>query len=57
MLALGDALAMAVLSERRLSPEDFARFHPAGDLGRSLMKVEEVMRKGERLPLVPTGRA
>jgi arabinose-5-phosphate isomerase len=55
MLALGDALAMAVLSERRLSPEDFARFHPAGDLGRSLMKVEEVMRKGERLPLVPTG--
>ena len=55
MLALGDALAMAVLSERRLSPEDFARFHPGGDLGRSLMKVEEVMRKGEMLPLIPTG--
>lgn len=55
MLALGDALAMAVLSERRLSPEDFARFHPGGDLGRSLMKVEEVMRKGAMLPLIPAG--
>lgn len=55
MLALGDALAMAVLSERRLSPEDFARFHPGGDIGRSLMKVEEVMRKGEMLPLIAAG--
>jgi arabinose-5-phosphate isomerase len=55
MLALGDALAMAVLSERRFSPEEFARFHPGGDLGRSLMKVEEVMRQGEALPLLPAG--
>jgi arabinose-5-phosphate isomerase len=55
MLALGDALAMAVLSERRFSPEEFARFHPGGDIGRSLMRVEEVMRKGEALPLVPSG--
>jgi arabinose-5-phosphate isomerase len=55
MLALGDALAMAVLSERRFSPEEFARFHPGGDIGRSLMRVEEVMRKGEALPLVPAG--
>jgi arabinose-5-phosphate isomerase len=55
MLALGDALAMAVLSERRFSPEEFARFHPGGDLGRALMRVEEVMRKGEALPLVPAG--
>jgi arabinose-5-phosphate isomerase len=55
MLALGDALAMALLSERRFSPEEFARFHPAGDLGRSLMRVEEVMRKGDHLPLIPVG--
>lgn len=55
MLALGDALAMAVSRERHFSPEAFARFHPGGDLGRSLMRVEEVMRKGEALPLVPAG--
>ena len=55
MLALGDALAMAVLSERNFTPEEFARFHPAGNLGRSLMRVEEVMRKGASLPLVPAG--
>lgn len=55
MLALGDALAMAVLSERNFTPEEFARFHPAGNLGRSLLRVEEVMRKGAALPLVPSG--
>lgn len=55
MLALGDAVAMAVLSERNFTPEEFARFHPAGNLGRSLMRVEEVMRKGEALPLLPSG--
>jgi arabinose-5-phosphate isomerase len=52
MLALGDALAMVVLSERGFEREDFARFHPAGRLGRQLMTVGEVMRKGEELPLV-----
>ena len=55
MLALGDAVAMAVLSERNFTPEEFARFHPAGNLGRSLMRVEEVMRKGEALPLLASG--
>jgi arabinose-5-phosphate isomerase len=55
MLALGDAVAMAVLSERNFTPEEFARFHPAGNLGRSLMRVEEVMRKGEALPLLAAG--
>ncbi len=55
MLALGDALAMAVLAERDFSTEEFARFHPAGNLGRSLMKVEEVMRQGEMLPLISSG--
>jgi len=53
MLALGDALALTVLKRRNLSKEDFARYHPAGDLGRQLLKVEEVMRTGERFPVVP----
>lgn len=55
MLALGDALAMEVLKARRFSPEAFARFHPGGNLGRSLMRVDEVMRRGEALPIVPAG--
>ncbi|MGQ0552356.1 MAG: KpsF/GutQ family sugar-phosphate isomerase [Planctomycetota bacterium] len=57
MLALGDALAMAVLGERQFSPEEFARFHPAGNLGRSLLRVEEVMRKGPALPLIAAGHS
>lgn len=43
-LAMGDALAMAVLAERGFGPEDFARLHPGGALGRRLLwKVEDVM--------------
>ncbi len=57
MLVLGDALAMALLSERRFSREDYALYHPAGTLGRKLLRVEEIMRKGEELPLVPQGAA
>jgi arabinose-5-phosphate isomerase len=52
MMALGDALAMVVLEERGFSREDYARYHPAGSLGRRLMRVSEVMRTGEELPLV-----
>ncbi len=52
MLAMGDALAMVVLDERKFSREDYALFHPAGSLGRRLLRVSEVMRKGEELPLV-----
>ncbi|MBP9891341.1 MAG: KpsF/GutQ family sugar-phosphate isomerase [Planctomycetes bacterium] len=44
MLALGDALALAVMKARNFSREDYARFHPGGALGRSLMKVSEIMR-------------
>jgi arabinose-5-phosphate isomerase len=53
MLALGDALAMVVLDGRGFGREDYAVFHPAGALGRKLMRVEEIMRQGEELPLVP----
>lgn len=55
MLALGDALAMAVLEGRDFTREEFARFHPAGSLGKQLMRVGEIMRQGEELPLVTTG--
>ena len=55
MLALGDALAMVVLQERRFGREDYALFHPAGALGRRLMRVQEVMRKGDQVPVAPAG--
>jgi arabinose-5-phosphate isomerase len=55
MLALGDALALVVQEGRRFGPEDFARFHPGGDLGRKLMKVGELMRTGERNPRIESG--
>lgn len=52
MLALGDALSMVVLGERKFTREDYALFHPSGALGRRLMRVSEIMRQGEELPLV-----
>ncbi|MBK7878761.1 MAG: KpsF/GutQ family sugar-phosphate isomerase [Planctomycetes bacterium] len=55
LLAMGDALAMVVLQERNFSREDYALYHPGGMLGRKLMRVREVMRKEEQLPLVKSG--
>src|SRR5207237_10345782 len=53
MLALGDALAMVLLEERGFQKEDFAKFHPAGMVGRSLlMRVHQVMRPRDALALV-----
>ncbi len=54
MLALGDALALTVMQMRDFTPDEFAAFHPAGALGRTLLKVEETMtfRRGERLGVV-----
>jgi arabinose-5-phosphate isomerase len=51
-LAMGDALAMAVLVEKGFKPEDFANLHPGGKLGRKLMRVDQLMSKGEALPVV-----
>ncbi len=51
-LALGDALAVALLERKGFSEEDFARLHPAGSLGRKLLKVEEIMHTGSEIPLV-----
>jgi arabinose-5-phosphate isomerase len=53
MLALGDALAVACLDARGFGPDDFARSHPAGALGRRLLTyVRDVMRTGDRIPRV-----
>jgi arabinose-5-phosphate isomerase len=53
-LALGDALAVALLDARGFTKDDFARSHPRGRLPRqALLHVSDVMRKGERLPVVP----
>jgi arabinose-5-phosphate isomerase len=49
MIAVGDALAFVLSQLREFSQEDFARFHPAGTLGRRLLKVEAVMRHGTDL--------
>ena len=52
-LALGDALAIALLDRRQFSREDFALYHPGGSLGRRLLlKVDEMMVKGEKIPRV-----
>ena len=47
MMALGDALAMTLVKRRGFSREEFAAFHPGGDLGRSLMLVADIMRAGD----------
>jgi arabinose-5-phosphate isomerase len=52
MLAMGDALAMAVLEMRGFKTENFAEFHPAGSLGAKLLKVKDVMKAGAALPFV-----
>ncbi|HMT79422.1 MAG TPA: KpsF/GutQ family sugar-phosphate isomerase [Azonexus sp.] len=52
-LALGDALAVALLDARGFSPDDFARSHPGGSLGRRLLThVRDVMRAGDKVPAV-----
>ena len=53
-LALGDALALALLEARGFSAEDFARSHPGGTLGRRLFtRVSDIMRTGDALPVSP----
>lgn len=53
-LALGDALAVTLLSARGFSPNDFARSHPGGALGRRLLtRVRDLMRVGDEIPRVP----
>jgi arabinose-5-phosphate isomerase len=53
-LALGDALAVALLERRGFKATDFAHLHPSGALGRRLLKVEDLMHRGDAVPLVRT---
>lgn len=52
MLALGDALAIALLEYRGFSPQDFKVFHPGGQLGQVLQSISDIMRVGNQVPLV-----
>jgi len=54
-LALGDALAVALLEARGFTAVDFKTFHPGGKLGASLTHVGDIMHSGENMPLVPLG--
>ncbi len=54
-LAMGDALAVSLLDARGFSADDFALSHPGGSLGRKLLlRLEDIMHRGEELPLVPS---
>jgi len=51
-MAIGDALAVALLERRDFRPDDFAALHPAGSLGKKLVRVDKLMHSGDRIPLV-----
>jgi arabinose-5-phosphate isomerase len=54
MLAYGDALAMAAMEARGFTREDYARYHPAGALGRRLtLRVSDIMRSGDQMAVAP----
>jgi len=55
MLALGDALAVALLERKGFSAEDFQVLHPGGKLGQSLIKIADVMHTGDAMPLCRVG--
>jgi arabinose-5-phosphate isomerase len=57
MMALGDALAIALLERKGFSTDDYRVLHPGGRLGRRLLRVADIMRAGEDVPLVPLGTA
>ncbi|WEX87167.1 KpsF/GutQ family sugar-phosphate isomerase [Sinorhizobium garamanticum] len=54
-LAVGDALAMALLERRGFSAQDFKTFHPGGKLGSQLLLAHELAHSGEAVPLLPIG--
>ncbi|KQY23930.1 KpsF/GutQ family sugar-phosphate isomerase [Rhizobium sp. Root482] len=56
-LAVGDALAIALLERRGFSAQDFKVFHPGGKLGSQLLLVQELAHSGEAMPLLPLGSA
>ncbi|MCK5218710.1 KpsF/GutQ family sugar-phosphate isomerase [bacterium] len=52
VLAMGDALAVALMNRRQFKPEDFSHLHPGGDLGKRLIKIKDIMHKGSHIPRV-----
>jgi arabinose-5-phosphate isomerase len=52
-LALGDALAVALLNRKGFTASDFQILHPGGKLGRQLLRIRDIMHQGEEVPLVP----
>jgi arabinose-5-phosphate isomerase len=54
-LAIGDALAIALLEARGFTASDFQRYHPGGRLGAALTHISEIMHTGDELPLAPAG--
>lgn len=52
MMAVGDALAVALLERHGFREEDFGRLHPAGSLGKKLLRVSEIMHSGDKVPRV-----
>jgi arabinose-5-phosphate isomerase len=56
-MAVGDALAVALLEKRGFRPDDFAALHPAGRLGNKLLRVEHLMHAGDALPRVSLATA
>jgi len=54
-LAMGDALAVALLEKKGFTARDFAAYHPGGRLGREMLLVAELMHSGEAIPIVPAG--
>ncbi|HXC29369.1 MAG TPA: KpsF/GutQ family sugar-phosphate isomerase [Stellaceae bacterium] len=57
MLALGDALAVALLERKGFSSEDFQLLHPGGSIGRKLLRVRDIMHTGDAVPLAAPGTA
>jgi len=55
MLALGDALAVALLERKGFSHNDYHDLHPGGELGRKLLQVTDLMHRGDAMPLVASG--
>lgn len=54
-LAMGDALAIVLMERRGFQEKDFAYLHPGGSLGRRLLRVEDLMHRGDEIPLVGAG--
>ncbi len=57
MMALGDALAVALIEARGFTAKDFARFHPGGALGAALARVDDLMHAGPAMPLARRGES